>query len=348
MTHFSLHMRFPITLSVLLLGGLAASGCKASNPELPGIEDRAMGTKFSKDTEQLEADLGKPQAAFATVSAPAPGPASDPDPVVATVGDEVVRVSELLSTWMLVDSQGLRDMLGKLVTGKMVKAEAERFAITVAPENLAREYTQSVDELRKQVQADQPGKSLDEWIAGGLGLDPARFRRGLRDDVENRMLSERVVRHFILTQANVDLAVIVVATEADAQSAMAKVKGGEPFGRVATEMSIDSTGKFGGRIAPVVRNESALSRLAFGTPEGELGGPLEEAGRWMLTQTLAVNEPLEGTWTQISAQVEASLGERAMAEPEYWLWKQAANDRAQADFAPFFELIGEPKGAQSL
>lgn len=332
------------SVAVLLLGALGVAGCKASNPSIPPLESGSMGTEFSKDTEELQAELDKPQPKFATVKAPV----ADRDPVVATVGGDVVRVSELLSTWMLLDSQGLRDMLGKLVTGKMVASEAATHSITVDSESLGREYANALGELRDQVQADQPGKSLDEWIAGGLGLDPARFREGLRDDVENRMLSELVVRRFILTQANVEIAVIVVANQEDAMAAKAKIEGGEPFGRVATEMSIDFTGKFGGRIPPVLRNESAISKLAFGTPIGGLGGPIEEAGRWILTETLAVNEALKGTWPEIQAKVEKSLSERAMAEPEYWLWKQAANDLHAADFAPFFELIGEPEGPQSL
>ncbi|MFT7486386.1 MAG: hypothetical protein ACI9F9_002241 [Candidatus Paceibacteria bacterium] len=317
-----------VVVSSLTLLALAA--CRAPNPTVPGMEAPAAQDRSapnSSSTEEAKRSLAVP----VQVS----------EPVVARIGDQSIYVSELLSTWMLVDGGGLRDMLGTLVTAHLVSTEAARLNISVDAVSVAEEYGRALAEMEQKLQRDQPGMSLDEWIAGGLGLNPVRFREGLRKDIESRLLAERVVRYFIMTQESTDVAVIVCENEADALAAMERVRGGESFERVAAVSSIDPSGKNGGRIPPIVRNASALSRLAFGTAEGEVGGPLNEGNRWMVLTTHKLNQAIEGSWARIGKQVEASLVERPIEEPEYWIWKTEMNERLPADFEPFFELIGE-------
>ncbi len=326
-------------LSLLLFG------CKASNPSLPPL------TVADATQPAAEPAKGKGTAtpSVVTPEAQAPGPRRHKDdPVIARIGEQNVYASELLATWMFVDTRGMRELLGNVMDRHLVNLEAERLGIEVSDEIVTAEFSAALEDMRSQLQAEQPGMRLDEWIAGALGLDPVRFRKRLRTDVTSRLLSERVVRHHILTQDNAEVAVIVTTTQAQAEEALAKIEGGEPFPRVAVEMSIDPTGKFGGRIPPLVRNDSVLSRLAFGTPDGQIAGPVEEAKRWMLMQTLEKKSALVGTWETLGGTVEASLKERSISEPEYWQWKNDLSRLRPVDLGPFFDLIGEPKDEESL
>jgi hypothetical protein len=327
----------------LLLGiglGVLLFGCKASNPVMepipvaPDSEPMTSSTATEPTPSEAVADL--------------PTTNHKDDPVIARIGDKNIFASELLATWLFVDTQAMRELMGNVMDRHLVNLEAERLGIEVSDELVDGQFTGALEDMRAQLQAEQPGMRLDEWIAGALGLDPVRFRKRLRMDVKSRLLSERVVRHHILSQDNAEVAVIVTNTQAEAKEALMKIEGGEPFPRVAVEMSIDPTGKYGGRLPPLVRNESTLSRLAFGTTEGEIAGPVEEAQRWMLVQTLEKREALVGTWEALGGVVEASLKERPISEPEYWQWKETLNRLRPVDLSPFFDLIGEPKDEESL
>ncbi len=319
--------------------GLAA--CKASNPSVPRAKvapvpepniqpDSAPQESVVEDSRPAEAAIVSPRAAAA-------------EPIVARVGDDVIYVSELLKTWMLADSTTLRDILGTLATAHIVRRESARLGIELDEEELVREYGIALAEMESGLQQRQPGVSLDEWIAGGLGLDPLRYRQSIREDIERRLLAERVVRHFVVTRDNAVAAVIVVADQDAALAALERARAGENFAALAAELSLDPTGKrTGGKLPPIVRNDSAFARLAFATAEGEIGGPVEEGGRWMLLRTLKINAPLKGKWAELGPTIEESLVERPIEQPEFLLWKAEMQDRTPADFEPFFELIGEP------
>lgn len=325
-------------MAPIALGAFAtlfASSCKTSNPEVP-----RLAKSQASQAEPLDVELTDVTEA-STASTATPEPVIL-EPVVARIGNSEVLVSELLTAWMLTDSLALRDMLENLVTSRLVSNEAERIGIEISSETLGAEYSRALAGLESDLQEQQPGLRLDEWIAGNLGLDPARYRIGVREDVRRRLLAERVVRHFIYTQDWAEVRVLVVETREEAEAALARLKADEPFARIAGELSIDPSGRAGGRIPPVVRNESTLSRLAYSTEVGQFGGPVLEADKWLVLEPIEFHPALVGDWAQIGPEIVASLAGNAVAEPEYWLWKVEMSERHPADFEPFFELIGEP------
>lgn len=336
-----LHLLQALGLGALLLG------CKASNPTVPPLPVTSTTSSAGEGEEEPATETSSPAPPGPTLALPGPERQKD-DPVIARIGDHKVYASELLTTWLFVDTPGMREILGNVMDRHLVNLEAERLGIEISDELVTAEFTRALEDMRSQLQAEQPGMRLDEWVAGALGLDPVRFRKRLRMDVRSRLLSERVVRHSILTQDNAEVAVIVTSTQAEAKEALAKIEGGEPFPRVAVEMSIDPTGQFGGRIPPLVRNDSILSRLAFGTQDGAVAGPVEEADRWVLLQTIEKRDALVGTWQTLGEAVEASLVKRPISEPEYWQWKNELRQLRPVDLAPFFDLVGEPREGESL
>jgi hypothetical protein len=320
-----------------LLAALVLAGCKASNPTVPRPPVRPSAEPAAAPAAaEPAAPAPTPATASVPASALAPG-----DPVVARIGDEEITVSELLETWMMTDSNGVRDLLGTLATARLVRAEATRLGIRLEEELVDTEFAIQLGELERELRARQPGVSLDEWIEGGLGLESTRYRLAIREDIERRLYAERVVRHHILTHENADIAVIVLDGEAEAAAALERLAAGESFSDLARELSVDPSGeRSGGRLPPIVRNDSSLSRLAFSTPAGEVGGPMREGPRWLLLLNLGVHPPIEPAWESAGPRVEESLLLRPIEQPEFLLWKAEMQARSPADFEPFFELVG--------
>lgn len=323
-------------ISPWLTPGLLALLCACSSPN-PSVPHRAGAPPTAAEEPAPGPNPAQPAEVFP------PTPAPPRTPAVALVGGEVVEIGELLSTWMHADSQGVRDLLERVVSNRLVDREAERLEIEIPEELVTAEYLRILSELEADLQVNLPGVSIDEFIASGKGLDPTMYRARLREDVRRRLRAERLVRVFIYSQEWVEARVIVIETEAEAAAALEKVRAGSPFARVAAETSIDPTGERGGRVPPILRMETGLSRLAFGTGVGELGGPIKEEGRWLVLQVEEIHAPLRGSWGEISSRIEASLQERPIEDPEYWNWKQEMQRRHPVDLGPFFELIGEPR-----
>lgn len=323
-----------------LLAALVLAGCKASNPTVPRPPARPVAEPVAAPSSGAPSAPEPAEPAPVAASAPATAPASG-DPVVARIGEEEITVSELLETWMMTDSNGVRDLLGTLATARLVRAEATRFGIRLEEELVDTEFAIQLGELERELRARQPGVSLDEWIEGGLGLESTRYRLAIREDIERRLYAERVVRHHILTHENADIAVIVLDEEAEAAAALERLAAGESFTDLARELSVDPSGeRSGGRLPPIVRNDSSLSRLAFSTPAGEVGGPMREGPRWLLLMNLGIHPPIEPAWESAGPRVEESLLLRPIEQPEFLLWKAEMQARSPADFEPFFELVG--------
>jgi hypothetical protein len=322
-----------------------AVGCTSSNPTVPRRAGVAANPLEPTPVEEIAGEdaTREDNAETAPEAPPAPvEPAPPRHPVVARLGTETVEVDELLGAMMHVDSQGLLELLGWVVMNRLVESEAERLSIEVEETAVNERFLVSMSEMEKNLQLRHPDISLDQWIAAGLGLDPTRYRARQRREVESQLLMARVIRVFIFSHDWIEARVIVTETAEEAGAALEKVREGAPFARIAAEVSIDPTGARGGRIPPILRNDTSVSRLAFDTKKGECGGPVEEGGRWYILQVEEINAPLHGNWGDISETIEASLQERPLEEPEIWLWRAEMQQQHSIDLNPFFELVGEP------
>lgn len=124
------------------------------------------------------------------------------------------------------------------------------------------------------------------------------------------------------------LANIVTATRDDAAAARARLEGGEPFGAVAREVSLDaSTADTGGALGLLEQDqlESAYGREAFGASVGQLFGPVKTRYGWNVGRVEAARpasvEPL--------STVSASLADALVAEAKSRVWRTWITDQLQ-------------------
>jgi len=329
----------PMTCLALVL----ASACGA----LPNPEPATVPARYEPPPAR-PAPVQEPVSAAAPAPAPAPTPATvlprtpDSGVAVAYVGGQPIDVGELLSQWLHQDSLQVLEQLDHLVLGRLVVAEAGRLSVVADPARVEAAYRDAVAQIEKRIQVRRPGVTFDRYVDEALGLDPVRYREFLRDEALRGLLAERVVRAWVLASEHTLARVIVVKSDEDSGKVRAALDAGEPFEEVARRLSADGSAKDGGRVPPIVRSETVMGRLAFGTEIGKVGGPQYEKGAWLYLLVEARPEPLEGAWPAIAEAVEKSLAERPVAELEVSQWKPAMAERYQVDVTPLLRLAGQP------
>lgn len=274
-------------------------------------------------------------------------PTTPEEPIVALVAGQPVYVSELLSQWMYLDNFRVLDQLRNLAMSRLVLAEATRLRVRIDPDSSSRAYDAAVAAIENEIKNSEIGRksptlTLDGYVDRVMGLDPIRYRERLREDALRSLLGERVTRAWMLQQEHAHIHVIVLGSEGDVELARNDLALGQSFEEVAAQRSIDPSKKDGGAITPIVKGNTPLSKLAFETPLGAVGGPVNDAGAWLLLRVDDRPKPLEGDWSRIGAAVEDSLKKRPVEPLEVKQWHAAMLERYEVDLQPFLDLVHEP------
>lgn len=289
-----------------------------------------------------------PRGPVAPAAAPgAEGPTMEAprEPIVARVGGRTIPLRELFLHVLQQNPREARAALEQLVDAYLVQAEGERLGIAVPPARVEALYLETLEGLRQNVERSFPGRSIEEWIGGRLGLAPDFYLGQARQDVVRHLLAERAVRAFTLANERATVRAVVTGDRARAEEALARAQAGEDFADLARELSEDPSGERGGLLPPILRSGSSLSRLAFGTGAGKLGGPLKEQDSWLVMRVESIDPPVRGRWEAVAELVERSLAERPVQDAEYWQWRVEMLERYEVDLGPYLALTGNPRRA---
>jgi len=350
---------FPL---LVLLSGLACRGA------LPNPEPVAAPAAWAAEREQVTKQSSPGNAAKASVPAPSPaeaaeasGPAPQTTPqtppqgtppasaagpagqvVIARVAGDAIDVVELLKQWMHRDSYDVFQQMNRLVANRLVGLESKRLGIVADEALVEQRYKQAVEDIEKSMQKKYPGIVLDKFVDTVLGLDPLKYRETIREDARRGWYAERCVRAFVLQSEHANVRLIALRSEDELKTAQAELASGVAFEEVARLRSADSSSKEGGRIAPVIKGDSPMGKLAFNTAIGAVGGPEYQQGAWLLIKVESRPKPLEGGWKEIAAEVEKGLTGMLIDDIEYKQWETAMQKRYQIDLSPMLRLCGEP------
>ncbi|MHC4377704.1 MAG: hypothetical protein ACYS26_13970, partial [Planctomycetota bacterium] len=185
---------------------------------------------------------------------------AEPKPaLVARVAGREIGAGELLGSLLGRQPDLVREHLELLVSEQLADLEAQRLGLQLDYDA----YEQRCDDVLAELEAGLPrGIELDAWIAGNLGLDPARFRQRLKGDVLRELVTERVVRAWTLTHEHARIR-LITAAPGDGPAIAARLEAGEPFAAVAREASLGPAPELGGLVPFLPRAEGApLSALA--------------------------------------------------------------------------------------
>ncbi len=266
---------------------------------------------------------------------------------VAHVAGTTITTGDLLQAWMYRDSGAVKSVLDELVLEGLVVAEARRLGVVLDPALVLERTSQARANLEAGLQESGSQDSLEIFIEARLGLSAERYLAAIGEQVTVELLAEQCVRAWALENERARLRVIVVADREGIDLVEAGLAAGRPFEELARKLSVDPSSKDGGRIPDVVRSQSTMSRIAFLTRVGEVGGPIEEGGAHMF---VLVEERLAaegGPWSTFGPRVRATIQSQPIEDPEYWQWKAAMLERYEVTTDPLLRLVGEPTAAST-
>jgi len=316
----------------------------ASEREKAALESVPAEQARASEPSAVPVEVPKGPAQGAQQAPPAPAATSTPagPMVIARVAGEAIDVTELLKQWMHRDSYDLFQQVNRLVAARLVVLEAGRMGIVPDEAVVEQRYKSAVDEIEKSLQKKYPGITLDKFVDSVLGLDPLKYREVVRTDARRNWFAERCVRSFVLQSEHANVRLIAVKSEDELKQAQAELAAGTAFEEVAKKRSLDSSKDVGGRIAPVIKGDTPMGKLAFSTAVGAIGGPEYQQGAWLLIRVDSRPKPLEGGWKEIAAEVEKHLVTSAIDDIEYKQWEAAMQKRYQIDLSPILRICGEP------
>lgn len=316
-------------------------GTQRAQPAAPAPSAAAPNATATSGASQPGAVPAGPGVATNAPTTPPATPPTPLDPPLGWIAGQPLEAEELLLEWGDVASRELYLVIDKLVAARLALAEAARLGIRLAPEAVEQRFGAEREKLSKEVARGKKARTLEEFIQGELGFEPARYLERVRRATIRQMLAERAVRAASLAGESVGLRLIVVASEEQREAVRAALAEGRAFAEVAHEFSVDDSKKDGGLVPFVMPEErSPLARLAFQTAVGEVAGPLPISDHHFWVRVEERRAPLEGDWSRIEAPVEASLARYPVGDAEFVHWKLAMEGRYPIDLGPLWSLIG--------
>ncbi len=195
-----------------------------------------------------------------------------------------------LKTACKTEYEGLRDqVLQFLISSEWISGEAADQNVKVTDKEVQKQF-----ETTKKQSFPKEADFQKFLKSSGMTLNDLLFRVKL-DTLSNKLRTKITKGKDKVTPAQIqayydknkarfaqperrDLRIILTKTEAQAQSALDRVKGGESFGKVAKDVSIDQASKSqGGVLLSVAKGqqEKALDDAVFAAEKGKLTGPVK-------------------------------------------------------------------------
>ncbi|MFT7678108.1 MAG: hypothetical protein ACI8QC_002094 [Planctomycetota bacterium] len=323
--------------------GFVLGACGSAPNRQPETEPRLDAALIPAAPVELEsAEDVSPEQVSQPEQTPAPVvSAFVPRDLLGHVAGSPVFAAELLQAWLHRDSREVSRYLDKLVLDKLVVAEAKRLGIQLPPAALSGALAETRRVLEAEI-AKLGGGTVEQFIEERLGLDATNYLRHVQEAKTIDLLASRCVRAFLMENDRIRARMLVVTESSAKDLVEAGLAQGKDFSELAKEFSKDASGAEGGHIADLVRATSGISRLAFTTPVGEVGGPLFEGGRWLFLRVDGRIPGRPGTWKELGPDVEASLLKGDLDDLEYLQWQADVLARYEVDTGPFLKLVGEP------
>ncbi len=128
---------------------------------------------------------------------------------------------------------------------------------------------------------------------------------------------------------------ILVATDADAQAVIKRLKGGEDFAKVAKEVSKD-TGSDGGDLGWFTKDKMVpeFAEAAFKLEPGTISDPVKSPFGWHVIEVEGKREKTFPPFDEVKDQVSRYVVQKAQSELVTELRKTAKIDRAEPEVDP--------------
>ncbi len=313
-----------------------AAGSAEAKPEDEGSKEASSTARVADDTTTA----GRP--ADQAVSWPQGVDTSLDDVAnyaIGSVQGREIPLADLVAKWIWREPLRVRAILDDIVLSHIIVFEAAALQIDLPDGAINQAVEGRLAMLEREAKA--AGKpSLEAYVQETLGMAPATFMKYAREEAAVDLLAPRCVRAWLLRNEHREISAITVKTEEEVDQVQARLARGEAFADVARDLSIDPSKEDGGRLPPVVRgSDLVLTRTAFAAEVGSVTGPIKDRAGMLFVMVDGAPKPIEGLWPEIGEQVEASLEERGIEDPEFWQWKAHMLGRYSVNMDPFLNLV---------
>jgi len=242
---------------------------------------------------------------------PACRQAGSKGPVVAQIGDNQITLDDLKDRLReaptayqqyVASPEGRRQFLNLLIREKVLLAEAKRLGIShdpsykIAVDKFKEDARRRQQEYEDTLQVESALRRLRSTDLAATDTDVEKYYSDHRAEYEKPV--EIVASH------------ILVSTEADAQTALSRLKSGEAFDKVAREMSKDpATAVRGGKLAPFRRGTLVpeFEEAAFALKNGELSGIVKTQFGFHIIKKLAEKQLPARPYAELKDEIRQKL-----------------------------------------
>jgi len=325
---------------------LLAAACTSASPNpdrkdlqpvgVDTVDSAERAKRFVREADEQVAERNAEDAqaeALARVvdAEPLPEAWAEEVPIVGIVGDRAIELPTFLARMWMRENQAVRDVLENIVIARLAMLEADRLAVGLMPAEVDAILEEAYAAMRARLEEAGSTLTVEEHIRRNLEMDPEFYHTHLRDDAIVQLLLQRCVRAWALENGRVKVELL----DLDEEGAQA-FRDGSNFDLLALENG-------GAEQLQLVRSErNELSRLAFATAVGEVGGPLVRGGSFLLLRVVERIDGVEGDWSEVGESVLASLEASPVEEREFIQWRSAMIPRYKVNLAPFADLVGDP------
>ena len=215
------------------------------------------------------------------VLATAVGACSGDDPDIATVGDAVIRLSDVQSLYETnqpVDDAFRQALFIRIAVAAVDQALAAEYGTAVDPAAIESYYTQFQDLMVAQEATPAELLQVENASLRMIYLN-AEISAARDTAMEALVVDPDIIEALFADPADVTTVCakhILVATQEEATEVFARLQAGEDFAAVAAEVSLDTQAE-GGDLGCNVAGDfvEPFAEAALAAPLGELYGPVE-------------------------------------------------------------------------
>lgn len=309
--------------ALVLGGGLAVAtrgggGCPADGAVVEARGRTVDKTEFNRRLELLNSLYG------------VQAPTNDAAKARAFLGDVAKSVAvglmiqdEVADRRLTTAEKAVRDALDNFVAERFPDGGRAKFIESLGNQGVAE--ADVLAEFRRLIET----QNLFEQVTADVKVSDAEVAQKFEQQKDSLAVPEnRKLRH------------LVVATEAEAKAALARVQGGTSFATVATSVSLDSATKAnGGDLGPLPAGQLAkpFAAAAFAAPVNQPFGPIQTEFGWHVgvVEQIILGRPV--TLDEVKTQFTQRLvGEAKLAEWRRYLGAEIKHADAcyDADFRP--------------
>jgi parvulin-like peptidyl-prolyl isomerase len=290
-------------------------------------------------------------------------------PVIARAGNAQVTLEQLEKP--LIDGYGLNILLN-LIQLELVKQQCTQAKITVTPADIAKEHDLTVENMFKGPSSEKQMDRLNTFLSKNMNAEAEKLRDEMKHDNEQAL--EQFLANQHLSRVEFDIIVerdaclrkiaepllvgkiseqnlqdafntlygatvkcrhIQCANMQEIQEAKRRLANGEPFAKVATEMSRNpSTGPLGGELPPFSLQWTGFPQTfkdaAFALKEGEVSDIVHAEGSYHLILLEKKIPPKAVKFEDVKESLREDLQKRAVEAAVKEFRQQLSSQAMQA------------------